>query len=218
MTAPVGAAREEQAERCAACRAGLACARPTRCPPFTFVRDPKPTAEGEPTRLVVQTARVGYAGPDGLDVTWKSAAPAARVFAPSWSILGPALEARTRAVSVRAGGAGLMTPAVEADAQAILAAAWATYELAYRAEMRVCYGVPRVRWGPLELAAHHRGGVRPRRAAWEALLRRPAAVLLCYCAPEAGPRGEAVLRCHRRLLAGILVALGAEDRGEVEST
>lgn len=62
--------------------------------------------------------------------------------------------------------------------------AWAVYEPRYLAEMH--------------------------RAAWEGLLIREERTLLCYCAP--GPDG--VLRCHRRLAAGILVKLGALDMGE----
>lgn len=44
-------------------------------------------------------------------------------------------------------------------------------------------------------------------AAWAALLARPRVVLTCFCT---NPR-----RCHRRILARILVSLGAVDRGEL---
>ena len=46
------------------------------------------------------------------------------------------------------------------------------------------------------------------RAAWDALLARPAVVLVCYCTDPA--------RCHRRVLAELLAKLGAVDLGEVE--
>lgn len=72
------------------------------------------------------------------------------------------------------------------DDEAQLQAAWAWYEPQYLAEMRESY--------------------RRHRAAWEGLLRRGEVTLCCYC-------GTAH-RCHRRTLAGILVKLGAVDRGE----
>jgi uncharacterized protein YeaO (DUF488 family) len=51
-----------------------------------------------------------------------------------------------------------------------------------------------------------RDSYRRHYAAWRALLARPSVVLCCYC-------GSA--RCHRRLLADILVRLGAVDGGEL---
>lgn len=46
--------------------------------------------------LNVYTARIGYADPDALDVTRKSGDQLGRAFAPSWTLLGPALRARAR--------------------------------------------------------------------------------------------------------------------------
>lgn len=64
---------------------------------------------------------------------------------------------------------------------------WAAYSKGYRLEMRTSY------------RRHH--------LAWDRLLSWERVVLLCFCTdPE---------RCHRRLLAGILVQLGAIDCGEV---
>jgi len=48
---------------------------------------------------------------------------------------------------------------------------------------------------------------RLNKAAWDELLARPRVVLTCYCT---NPQ-----RCHRRILARILVTLGATDRGEL---
>lgn len=68
-----------------------------------------------------------------------------------------------------------------------LTAMWAWYAPLYMAEMRGSY------------VTH--------RPVWLALLARPFVVLCCYC-------GTAH-RCHRRLLAEILVKLGAHDAGEL---
>ena len=65
---------------------------------------------------------------------------------------------------------------------------WKEYEQRYTEEMRVSY--------------------RAHRATWDELLALPEAVLVCYCAD--------VLRCHRGLLAAMLVKLGAEYLGEVK--
>ncbi len=64
---------------------------------------------------------------------------------------------------------------------------WRDYVRDYTNEMRRSYQLYRVKWD------------------W--LLSKPRAVLVCYCTDAA--------RCHRRVLAGILVRLGAEDRGEL---
>ena len=133
-----------------------------------------------PRPLAVYTARIGTRDPDRFDVTRRSAGPEGLPFAPSWDILRPALDARRQAEQLRAGGH-------LAGADAVEAAAWATYEPLYREEMRASY--------------------RKVRPAWDALLARRRAVLCCYCVDPA--------HCHRRLLAAILVTLGAEDRGEV---
>jgi len=58
-----------------------------------------------------------------------------------------------------------------------------------------------------EYAAEMRASYRQHRAVWDALLGRERVVLCCYCVNPA--------RCHRRLLAGMLVECGAADEGEV---
>ena len=121
--------------------------------------------------LQVRTARISYAGPDRLDITRKSADDFGLAFAPSWKLLGPALQAR-------AAGAG------ELDEDA-----WRAYVNAYTDEMRASY----------------RANPNP----WGALLALERVVLVCYCTDHE--------RCHRRVLAGILVKLGAVDEGEIES-
>jgi uncharacterized protein YeaO (DUF488 family) len=82
------------------------------------------------------------------------------------------------------------------------------YTELYTAEMRVCYGVPpeHPRAGPDEHLAWSRG-VRPRREAWEELLGRERVVLGCYEVDASA--------CHRSVLAGILVRLGAVYKGEI---
>lgn len=68
------------------------------------------------------------------------------------------------------------------------AIAWGSYVAAYTDEMRASY--------------------RMSRRAWDGLLAMERVVLVCYCTDAE--------RCHRRVLAGILVKLGAVDEGEVE--
>lgn len=69
--------------------------------------------------------------------------------------------------------------------------AWERYAARYRREMLVSY-------------ARHR-------ATWEELRARDRAVLVCFC----GRDPVALGRCHRLLLAGFLVQLGAEYVGEL---
>lgn len=64
---------------------------------------------------------------------------------------------------------------------------WADYVERYTIEMRISYRHQRPTWGTL--------------LSWEHV------VLLCFC-PDPN-------RCHRRVLAGILVKLGAVDGGEL---
>jgi uncharacterized protein YeaO (DUF488 family) len=66
-------------------------------------------------------------------------------------------------------------------------AEWADYAARYTAEMRVSYV--------------------ERRMAWDAVLAQSSVTLVCYCVNAT--------QCHRRLLANILVKLGAVDLGEV---
>lgn len=74
----------------------------------------------------VWTARVTYGVPDRLDITRKSADPVGVVFAPSWAILGPALELRKRGVKTEE--------------------SWADYVELYTAEMRRSYVTHRSTW------------------------------------------------------------------------
>lgn len=135
--------------------------------------------------LTVYTARIGYVGLDALDITRKSAIGDAVVFAPSWAILNPALDARRRAAD--ASKLFWSSLAATDDGPAILAAAWTEYVPAYVAEMRQSY--------------------RAHRPVWNRLLSEVLVTLTCYCTdPE---------RCHRTLLArDILPKLGATYAGE----
>lgn len=135
--------------------------------------------------LTVYTARIGYVGLDALDVTRKSASGDALAFAPSWSILNPALDARRRATE--ASKLFWSSLADDDEGPAIEAKAWAIYVPAYLAEMRQSY--------------------RAHRPAWERLLGEVLVTLTCYCTDPA--------RCHRVLLArDILPKLGATYAGE----
>jgi len=64
---------------------------------------------------------------------------------------------------------------------------WEEYRSTYLAEMRISY--------------------RRHRRAWQELLARDRAVLVCYCTDPA--------MCHRRLLAQLLGKCGAVDEGEL---
>lgn len=81
----------------------------------------------------------------------------------------------------------ILRPALEARrAGRETEATWETYSAAYSEEMRRSY--------------------RAHRRAWDDLLARPEVTLVCYCTDPA--------RCHRTLLAAILVKLGATYKGE----
>ena len=146
-----------------------------------------PPAEPGARQLVVRTARMGYRGPDWLDISLQGnrdrIAKGIRgirgeerlghqgigmAFAPSAELLFPYLKRRA---------AGQER---EDD--------WARYVFAYTDEMRVSY--------------------RRHRAAWDELLKRERVVLLCFCTdPE---------RCHRVVFAEILGKLGAKVEHPVE--
>lgn len=70
--------------------------------------------------------------------------------------------------------------------EAALQASWESYAPRYVEEMRASYAA--------------------NRGAWNWLLGREVVTLCCYCGTSS--------RCHRRLLAEILVKLGATDKGE----
>lgn len=106
--------------------------------------------------LELWTSRISTRDPDAFNITRKSATDGI-VFAPSWAILTPALEAMRRATRV-----GRENPK---EATRIREVTWTRYAVDYRQEMRDSY-------------AEHR-------AAWDALLARPRVVMVCYCVDAA---------------------------------
>lgn len=72
------------------------------------------------------------------------------------------------------------------DGGVLTGAAWDWYYDAFKAEMRDSY--------------------RDNRAAWDALLARERVVICCYCATDEDNPNET--RCHRTILAEILVKIG----------
>lgn len=114
------------------------------------------------------------------------------IFAPSWALLRPALDARLSQRRGFVGGASeAQREAALVEARELELASWRSYVPAYVEEMRASY--------------------RRHREEWERLLARPRVVLACKCkAPE---------RCHRTILATmILPKLGAAYYGERAST
>jgi uncharacterized protein YeaO (DUF488 family) len=79
--------------------------------------------------LKVYTSRMVYAGDDALDVTRSGNDPMGVLFAPSWSLVQPYLNARQ---------AGLETLAL-----------WRTYEVNYRREMAESFKTHPARWARL---------------------------------------------------------------------
>ena len=141
--------------------------------------------------LQVYTARVDYAGPDRLDITHSGLCKARDAEQPFPSAPWvPPWEILEPALHARKQADAARKAGQADEARLIEAAAFEVYEPAYVAAMRASYKA-------------HRG-------AWDALLARSVVTAVCYCAPAHGEP----LRCHRRLLAGILVKLGAEDMGE----
>lgn len=142
--------------------------------------------------LHVYTASLKRAGiydePDLLDITRGTGGPRGSPFAPTWKILRPALAKN------RQGGA-------------VAEEGWRWYSPRFLAEMRVSHGgLPVDRYGEHERLAVE-NGVAPCPEAWANLLAMERVVIACHC------RGRA--RCHRGLLAAILVRLGAADLGEL---
>lgn len=101
--------------------------------------------------LHVYAARITSRDPDRLDVTVKSAAGDARVWAPSWTIVNAGLALRDHARRV------LDT----SEAPMVLDAMWTLYVAAYTGEMRASYAA--------------------KRAAWDRLLARERLVVCCFC-------------------------------------
>lgn len=189
--------------------------------------------------LTILSARLTYSGPDWLDVTRAHVdrcrktgkpEPIGAAFAPSWSILGPALEARKAAADLRyqarvatlemAGSQRTLpitydgmvdTFKLYAEADAIEACAWEVYVPAFIAEMRISAGMtPKSeRWSSAEDIAWL-AKVRPNRKAWQWLLSQERVVLCCACTDRN--------RCHTLILRrDILPKFGAVDGGEVNN-
>ncbi len=143
--------------------------------------------------LEVLTCRIGTRAardPDVLVITREEADAEGQpgVFAPSWAILRPVLDARARQRGGFVfGGSDEERAAALTEARELELAAWRVYVPAFLEEMRASY--------------------RRHRVAWERLLARDRVVLACACkAPE---------RCHRTILAtAILPKLGAVYAGE----
>jgi uncharacterized protein YeaO (DUF488 family) len=76
--------------------------------------------------------------------------------------------------------------ALRRSAPSMVDSVWPDYVASYTAEMRASY--------------------RDRRSEWDALLERDEVTLVCYCQDHT--------RCHRTVLAEILVKLGATYAGE----
>lgn len=146
---------------------------------------------------LVFTARVATRDPDAFDITRATAHAAMKAgrpapgepFAPSWTILNPALAALDEALVML--GKAKAQPQhrtwYERRALDIADAGWFTYVPKYQQEMLDSY--------------------RYDKPAWDRLLARRRVVLVCTCVD-----GE---RCHRRLLAGLLREMGAVDGGEL---
>lgn len=175
--------------------------------------------------LTVFSSSPLYHGPDALDITRlgiidKKPDPHGILFAPSWGILKPYLEARKEweALEREAGDLGRMWDGAEriatyAQADRMRRETWAWYKPAYTAEMRVCYGLVESKWGSDERAAAERGVVA-HRSAWQDELARTRRVLQCFC-PIDKTKPIEEQHCHRLVLRSIFVKLGAADGGEL---
>jgi len=198
-------------DRCWFCRHGRPCPMPTRCNPrneswswegpANDLSAEQPElhlpdtlfSEGRTTRSPsVFTSRVSYPGADGLNVTRKSGTTLGKAFAPSWSILIPAKAALTEAKLLASRGLTL-------ESQQKADRAWETYTHEYTHEMRESYRAGRRRTGSETL---------PPIGPWLEVLSMSRVVLMCYCTDPN--------RCHRIILASILVKCGATYLGEVE--
>ena len=136
----------------------------------------------------------------GADRALRSGEPAPGAFlAPSSRILWPAkahldlVEALDRRAAALPPGEAAAFVALQAED--LLAKTEAAYVTLYRGEMRESY--------------------RRHRPAWDALLARESAVVVCFC-PRREPGAGQRHTCHRHHLAAMLVACGAVDEGERE--
>lgn len=146
--------------------------------------------------LTVCSSRIGNSDPDCLNITRKGNHPQGVIFAPSETILRPALHARDEANKLRRDADDLTIAPTGGERLLLLLQAthiessmWEWYEPAYTEEMRVSY--------------------KANRHAWQAILAKPRVILLCYCAKAVLPH------CHRVVLRSIFVKLGAVDGGEL---
>lgn len=121
--------------------------------------------------------------PDRLDITRAGCDRARAAGRPAPGIVfAPSAELLRRGLADRAAARG---------DEGAARAAWERYAALYRVEMRASY-------------LRHR-------EAWEELLGRKRAVVVCFCSGE----DAAARRCHRFLLASYLAALGADYRGDL---
>ena len=159
------------------------------------------------TALRLWTARYQYAGADRIDITRQGVDKAGRTgivalgapWAPSAKILWPAkthltlvdaLVRRAEAMPLGEASAFVLTTAHD-----LLSKTEGAYRDLYHLEMQQSY--------------------RRHRAAWDALLARETATLVCFC-PRREPGEGQRHHCHRHHLAPFLVACGAVDLGELE--
>ena len=178
--------------------------------------------------LRFHTSSYAYRGEHRVDVTREGVDRARAAgkpvpgapFAPSGAILWPAKNhlALAAALERRA----VTIPSTEAAAWLLITAdklvekVEAAYARLYLAELRVSAGLRRgsSSWNADEERAWQRG-LRSNRPAWDELLARESAVLVCFCRRrEPGPGQR--WTCHRHRLAAALVAFGAVDQGEIE--
>lgn len=150
----------------------------------------------------------GYRGPSMLDITRGSGGSDGLPFAPSEKLLN---EARRFGEIATKNAEALRASAV---AQEALAQTSTSFDLQRRADD--LEREPFEWYAPRFVEEMRRSWVQ-HRPAWDALLARNHVVLTCYCATT--PSG--VLRCHRRILAQLLVKAGGKagrrviDGGEV---
>jgi hypothetical protein len=191
--------RPERTIECAECgtpfesgRCPVACAS---CGGHEVV--PECACSSRPTQQIVQTAGFDYYGNDRLDVSHGSPDPTGGWFAPSRSTH------ETLRCAVNSGVSALVERAID------------QFSWEYLGEMRASFGiVPGSEYwctlAPDEATSVRYAldrGVEPNPDAWSALLAKREVTLVCRC-------GDAQ-RCHRVLLARILVKLGARYVGEV---
>ncbi len=196
-----------------------------RCPDHVEAKEAPPVR----TSLVVCTGNVHRhrGDDDALDVTIMSGGPEGRPFAPSLELFRRA-KSELKASEARAldGDALLLegcnklgdedptwadlraaAKALHDEAAAMRAKTWGGYRRDYLAEMLVSSNRPPPDGWADAVRDARRRGVVAHPEAWSKLLRRPRVVLLCF-----EPTREF---CHRGILAGVLVRMGASDGGEL---